>query len=90
MIKWIIIISLIGISVIFLSTNSFQEKDISSGVEFGKSSIIEIAEEFARQTTFEKELYEGNLNELVNLSEVEILNELQLPGIEKNENILNN
>lgn len=90
MIKWIIIISLIGISVIFLSTNSFQEKDISSGVELGKSSIIEVAEEFARQTAFEKELYEENLNELLEISEESILKELQLPELEKNEKILNN
>ena len=90
MIKWIIIISLIGIPIIFLSANSFQEKDINSGIELGKISMVEVAEEFARQTAFETELYEENLNELLEISEEDILKELQLPELEKNKNILNN
>ena len=90
MIKWIIIIFLIGTPFIFLSMNSFQEKEVNLGPELGKSSIMEVAEEFVKQTSFENESEQRILNELREITEEEILKEFEIPDLEESEKILNN
>lgn len=90
MIKWLIVLSLIVIPIVFWSMDSFQKNEFKSEPELGKSSIMEVAEEFVKQNSFENESEQKTLNANREITEEEILKELELPDLDVNEKILNN
>ena len=90
MIKWLVILSLIGIPIIFLSMNGFQEKEIKTGPELGKASIVEVGREFVKQTSLGNPTEENILNNLREITAEEILKETTLPDLEESKKILNN
>jgi len=88
--KWLIILPIIAIPIIFLSMTSFEEKVTKTGPELGTASIIEIGEEFIRQTSSGNPTEERILNELRKITEEEVHLETQLPDLKSSEEILNN
>lgn len=90
MIKWLIILSLIAIPIIFLIMSSFEEKEIKIGPELGTASIIAVGQEFIRQTSTGEPTEETSLNELREITEKEIRLETQLPDLKKSEEIFDN
>ncbi len=90
MIKWLLILPLIGIPIVFLSMNDFQEKEIKTGPELGTASIIAVGQEFIRQTSIGNPTEERSLNELREITEKEIRLETQLPDLKESEEIFNN
>lgn len=88
MIKWLLILSLIVIPIIFLS--NLQEKESKTGPELGKASIIEVGQAFIKETSLGNPTEEKVLNELREITEKEILLETQLPDLKISEEILNN
>lgn len=90
MIKWLIILSLIAIPIIFLIMSSFEEKEIKIGPELGTASIIAVGQEFIRQTSLGEPIEETSLNELREITEKEIRLETQLPDLKKSEEIFDN
>lgn len=90
MIKWLIILSLIAIPIIFLIMSSFEEKEIKTGLELGTASIIAVGQEFIRQTSLGEPIEETSLNELREITEKEIRLETQLPDLKKSEEIFDN
>ncbi len=83
MIKWLIILPLIAIPIIFLTMNSFEEKETKTGPELGTASIIAVGQEFIRQTSLGNPTEEKSLNELREITEKEIRLETQLPDLKK-------
>jgi len=79
-----------AIPIIFLSMTSFEEKVSKIGPELGTASIIEIGEEFIRQTSSGNPTEERILNELRKITEEEVRLETQLPDLKSSEEILNN
>ncbi len=90
MIKWLLILSLIGIPIVFLSISDFQEKEVKTGPELGKASILEVGQEFIKQTSLGNPTEEKILNELREITEEEVLLETQLPDLKASEEIMNN
>jgi len=90
MIKWLIILPLIAIPIIFLIMSSFEEKEIKTGPELGTASIIAVGQEFIRQTSLGNPTEETSSNELREITEKEIRLETQLPDLKKSEKIFNN
>lgn len=90
MIKWLIILPLIAIPIIFLIMSSFEEKEIKTGPELGTASIIAVGQEFIRQTSLGNPTEETSSNELREITEKEIRLETQLPDLKKSEEIFDN
>lgn len=90
MIKWLIILPLIAIPIIFLIMSGFDEKEIKTGPELGTASIIAVGQEFIRQTSLGEPTEEMSLNELREITEKEIRLETQLPDLKKSEEIFDN
>ena len=90
MIKWLLILSLIGVPIVFLSMNDFQEKEIKVGPELGKASIVKVGQEFIRQTSLGNPTEEKILNVLREITPEEVLLEAKLPDLKASEEILNN
>lgn len=90
MIKWLIILPLIAIPIIFLIMSGFDEKEIKTGPELGTASIISVGQEFIRQTSLGEPTEETSLNELREITEKEIRLETQLPDLKKSEEIFDN
>ncbi len=88
--KWLFILPIIAIPIIFLSMTNFEEKVTKTSPELGKASIIEIGEEFIRQTSSGNPTEEKILNELRKITEKEVRLETQLPDLKSSEEILNN
>jgi len=90
MIKWLIILPLIAIPIIFLIMSSFEEKEIRTGPELGTASIIAVGQEFIRQTSLGEPTEKTSMNELREITEKEIRLETQLPDLKKSEKIFDN
>ena len=90
MIKWLLILPLIGIPIVFLSMNDFQEKEMKTGPELGKASIIEVGQEFIKQASLENPTEENILGMFREITAEEILKETKLPDLKESEKILNN
>ena len=90
MIKWLLILPLIVIPIVFLSMNDFQEKEIKTGPELGKASIIEVGQEFIKQASLENPTEEYILGMFREITAEEVLKETKLPDLKASEEILNN
>ena len=90
MIKWLLILPLIGIPIVFLSMNDSQENEIKIGPELGKASIIEVGQEFIKQTSLENPTEENILGMFREITAEEILKETKLPDLKESEKIMNN
>jgi len=90
MIKWLLILPLIVIPIVFLSMNDFQEKEIKTGPELGKASIIEVGQEFIKQASLENPTEENILGMFREITAEEVLKETKLPDLKEGEKILNN
>ena len=90
MIKWLLILSLIGIPIVFLSMSNFQEKEIKTGPELGKDSILEVGREFIKQASLENPTEENILGVFREITAEEVLKETKLPDLKASEEILNN
>jgi len=90
MIKWLLILSLIAIPTIFLSMSGFQEKEIKTGPELGKASILEVGQAFIKQASLENQTEENILGMFREITAEEVLKETKLPDLKASEEILNN
>jgi len=90
MIKWLLILPLIAIPIVFLSMSGFQEKEIKTGPELGKASIVEVGREFLKQTSLGNPTEENILGMFREITAEEVLKETTLPDLKASEEILNN
>lgn len=88
MIKWAILLVLVGIPIVYLSLNDFEEKPSKSGPELGKSSIMEVGQEFIDNASVENSS-EPRLDTFLELTEEEIIRIFRLPDLERGEEIMN-
>lgn len=90
MIKWAILLVLVGIPIVFLSLTDFEEKQLKSGSELEKSSIIEVGQEFINQASpLENSSEERILGTFREITEEELLLIFRLPNLDRNEKIMN-
>ena len=90
MIKWIILLSLIGIPIIFLGMASSQEPEMTSDSGLGTVSIIKVGEDFIKKTSSGNSTEENILGLFRDITEEEILKETALPNLADSEKIMNN
>lgn len=90
MIKWLLILLLIAIPIVFLSMSGFQEKEIKTGPELGKASIVEVGLEFIKQASLENPTEENILGMFREITAEEVLKETTLPDLEESKKIMDN
>lgn len=89
MIKWIILLALIGIPIAFLIMSDFEEKKIKSSPELGKTSILKVGQEFINQASPDNST-EGNVPDTsTEITEEELIKIFRLPDLDRGEKIMN-
>ena len=89
MIKWLFLIPVVGIPLIFLNINGLSNDELNHNSEID-TSILQIGEDFIKKMSLENSTDERVLGTLRDITEAEILEEAKLPDLEIGEKIVNN
>ena len=90
MLKWIILIAVVGIPLFVLYIYDFQSNTHTGGVDMSKSSILNVGREFVNQVSPEETTRENTLGVLLEITDKDILKEKEIPDLSASENIQNN
>lgn len=90
--KFLILLPIIAIPILFIIFNS-EEKGLYSESDFvGQSAILKVGEDFIKRASIENPTLdeEHTLNELREITEAELLKEFKVPDHSESEKIFNN
>lgn len=90
MLKWIILIAVVGIPLFVLYIYDFQSNTHTGDVDMSKSSILNVGREFVNQVSPEETTRENTLGVLLEITDKDILKEKEIPDLSASENIQNN